>query len=159
MNEVIIKRAIIFSLIFGALIGLISLIPALIGFCLFTLAFLAGVVVIMFMKKNEKYLGIIDAQQGAILGGIAGFFASVGFFASFCPMVILISAIFKKYYAYAIPYIIEEALWLFFVIILMVGVMLAIFNAVGGMAMAYIYNKFEQKPENYDARLDIKVDD
>ena len=41
----------------------------------------------------------------------------------------------------------------------MVGVMLAIFNAVGGMAMAYIYNKFEQKPENYDARLDIKVDD
>lgn len=159
MNELVVKRAVMFSLILGALLGLISLIPSLIGIGIFILSFFSSVIVILFMKNNEKYLGLIDTQQGAILGAIAGFFSGVGFFISFCPMVMLISLIFKKYYTYGIPFIIQEALWLFFIIIFMVSIMMAMLNSPGGMAMAFIFNRFEKKPADYDARLDIKIDD
>lgn len=159
MNELVVKRAVIFSLILGAFLGLISLIPSLIGIGILILSFFSSVIVILFMKKNEKYLGIIDTQQGAILGSIIGFFSSVGFFISFCPMVMLISMIYKKYYTYTIPYIVQDALWLLFIIIFMVGAMMALLNSVGGMALAYLFDKLEKKPADYDARLDIKIDD
>ncbi len=159
MNELVVKKAMVFSLILGAFLGLFSLIPPLIGFGIFILSFLSAIIVILLMKKNEKHLGIVDYEQGAILGGVVGFFASVGFFISFCPMVMVISLIFTKYYTYGIPYIIQEALWLFFIIILMVSIMIAMVNAVGGMAMTFIFNKIETKPQDADARLEIEIDD
>ena len=79
MNQVVVKRAAIFSLILGAILGLIALFPSVIGFSLFAVSFLAAIIVILYMKKNEKHLGIIDNEQGAILGGIIGFFSGVGF--------------------------------------------------------------------------------
>lgn len=159
MNEIIAKRAVIFSLILGAVLGLISLIPAIIGFALFTLSFLASVIVILYMKQNEKHLGIIDNQQGAILGGLIGFFATIGFFASFSPMVCILKMIFKSYYSYAIPYAIQDALWLFFIIIFMVGIIFAMTNSASGMGIAFVLNKFEQLPKDSDAPLDIKIED
>ena len=159
MNELIIKRASIFSLLLGALIGLVALIPSLILMCLFVLSCLSSIIIIAYMKKNEKYLGIIDNQQGAILGGIVGFFATVGFFASFSPMVTIIHLIFKKYYSYAIPDMLHSAPWLFFIVVIMVAAMFAVMNAVSGMGIAFVLNKIEEKPKDYDARLDIKIED
>ena len=99
MNQIVVKRAAIFSLILGAALGLLALFPSVIGFSLFIVAFLSSAIVILYMKKNEKHLGIINNEQGAILGGIIGFFSGVGFFASFSPMVCILRMIFKeKYY-------------------------------------------------------------
>ena len=160
MNQVVVKRAAIFSLILGAILGLIALFPSVIGFSLFAVSFLAAIIVILYMKKNEKHLGIIDNEQGAILGGIIGFFNGVGFFAAFSPMVCILRLIFKeKYYSYAIPDIITEAFWLFVVIVLMVSIIFALTNSAVGMGVAFMLNKIEDKPENYDAPLDIKIED
>ncbi len=160
MNQVVVKRAAIFSLILGAILGLIALFPSVIGFSLFAVSFLAAIIVILYMKKNEKHLGIIDNEQGAILGGIIGFFSGVGFFAAFSPMVCILRLIFKeRYYSYAIPDIITEAFWLFVVIVLMVSIIFALTNSAVGMGVAFMLNKIEDKPENYDAPLDIKIED
>ena len=160
MNQVVVKRAAIFSLILGAILGLIALFPSVIGFSLFAVSFLAAIIVILYMKKNEKHLGIIDNEQGAILGGIIGFFSGVGFFAAFSPMVCILRLIFKeRYYSYAIPDIITEAFWLFVVIVLMVSIIFALTNSAVGMGVAFMLNKIEDKPENYDTPLDIKIED
>ncbi len=160
MNQLIVKRASIFSLILGAILGLIALFPSIIGFALFIVGFLASIIVILYMKKNEKHLGIIDNEQGAILGGIIGFFTGVGFFASFSPMVCILRLIFKeKYYSYAIPDIVTEAFWLFVIIVIMVSVIFALTNSATGMATAFMLNKIEEKPKDYDAPLDIKIED
>ena len=160
MNQLIVKRASIFSLILGAILGLIALFPSIIGFALFTVGFLASIIVILYMKKNEKHLGIIDNEQGAILGGIIGFFTGIGFFASFSPMVCILRLIFKeKYYSYAIPDIVTEAFWLFVIIVIMVSVIFALTNSATGMATAFMLNKIEEKPKDYDAPLDIKIED
>ena len=159
MNEILIKRTILFSLILGALIGLISTIPSMIGFSIFVMSFFTSVIVIFYMKRNEKYLGYINNQQGTILGGIIGFFSGVGFFITFCPMVCVLHLIFKNYYSYGIPDVLKDAFWLFIVIVLMVSGIFAILNCATGMAVACILEKVEKKPENSDTPLDIKIND
>ncbi|MBQ8847642.1 MAG: hypothetical protein IJ003_01710 [Candidatus Gastranaerophilales bacterium] len=159
MNELIAKRIAIFSVIFGAVIGLIAVIPPLIGMCLFVLSFLSAPILILYMKKNEKYLGFIDNQQGAILGAISGFFTTVGFFVTFCPMVCILHLIFKKYYSYAIPDMIQTGLWLLFVIIFMVALIFAMTNSASGMGTSWILGYIEKKPQNHDAQLDIEIND
>ncbi len=159
MNEILIKRTIIFSLILGALIGLISTIPSMVGFCIFIMSFFTSVIVILYMKKNEKYLGFIDNQQGTILGALIGFFSGVGFFITFCPMVCIIHSIFKNYYSYGIPDVLKDAFWLFIVIVLMVSGIFAVINCAVGMGVAWLLNKIEKKPENTDAPLDININD
>ena len=159
MNETVIKRVMIFSLILGATIGLLSAIPAIIGVCLFILSFFSSVIVICYLRQKENYFSYLDNQQGATLGGLIGFFSGIGFLASFCPMVIILHLIFKTYYSYAIPYIIQEALWLFLIIVFMVSIIFAMTNAASGMVVAFVLIRFAKKPNEYDAPLDIKIED
>ena len=74
-------------------------------------------------------------------------------------MVIILHLIFKTYYSYAIPYIIQEALWLFLIIVFMVSIIFAMTNAASGMGVAFVLNRFAKKPNEYDAPLDIKIED
>ena len=159
MNQLIAKRTAIFSLILGAILGLISLIPSLIGLVLFVLAFFSSTAVMLYMKKDEKHVAYLTNEQGAIMGAIIGFFATVGFFTTFSPMVCILKFIFKNYYSYMIPDMLSEAMWLFFVVIFMVGFIFALTNSASGMGTAWIIGNIEKKPENYDARLDIKIED
>ena len=158
MNETVMKRAAIFALILGACIGIISLIPSVIGFGLFILICLSAPIVIIYMKKNEKHLSFLNTEQGAILGGIIGFCATVGFFASFSPLVCIIKLINKNYYAYMIPDMLSTALWLFFVIAFAVALTFAATNAVSAMSLAWVYSHIENAPDE-DNRLDIKIED
>ncbi len=159
MNEIIVKKTAIFSLIIGFLSGIVALIPPFIGLVLFFLVILIGPFVILLMKKNDRHLGIINEEQGAILGGIVGFFSTVGFFLSFSPCVCILHLIFKKYYSYMIPDMLTGALWLFFILIFMVAGVFAATNAASAMGLAWIISRIEKKPDNYDANIDIKIED
>ena len=162
MNQIIVKKAIIFSLIFGACLGLIWHIPSytLLGLALTILMFFSSVFVILFMKKDKKHLSFIDNKEGAILGGIAGFFATIGTFVSFTPLAYIFYLINRSYYFGSLIHtFISETLWLFFVIVIMTGIIFAFTNASTGMGLAYILNFFEKKPENSDAQIDIEIND
>jgi hypothetical protein len=52
VNESVIKRAAVFSLILGACIGIVSILPFMIGFTLFALMFLVSPIIIIYMKKG-----------------------------------------------------------------------------------------------------------
>jgi len=159
MNELVVKRSAIFSLLLGAVLGLAELLPFLIGNVLFALSFFSSVIIILFMKKNDKHLGFIDTKEGAILGGIIGFLSTIGFFLTFSPMVCILRLILKeRYYSYAIPEAFSMGLWLFAIIVLMVAGTFALTNSATGMGVAFGLSYFE-KPQNPDARLDIKIED
>ena len=158
MKETVLKRAVVFALILGACIGIASLVPAFIGFCLFILMFLSAPVIIIYMKKNEKHLSFINNEQGAILGGIIGFSATIGFFASFSPLVCVLKFLFKNYYSYMIPDMLTSALWLFFVLVFMVALVFGATNSTSAMGLAWFYSHFEKKPDE-ENRLDITIED
>jgi len=67
--------------------------------------------------------------------------------------------IFKKYYSYAIPDMIQTGLWLLFVIIFMVALIFAMTNSASGMGTSWILGYIEKKPQNHDAQLDIEIND
>ena len=159
MNQLIAKKTAMFALIFGAMIGFMSLFPFFIGFCLFLLSFFASTIVMLYMRKDKKHVAYLTNEQGAIMGGIIGFFATVGFFATFSPMVCILRFIFKGYYAYMIPDMLKDAMWLFFVLVFMVGVIFALINAATGMGTTWLLSRIEKEPENIDARLDIKIEE
>lgn len=159
MNQLIAKRTTIFALILGAVIGLLSLFPFLIGLCISVLAFFSSVIVMIYMKKDEKHVSYLTNEQSAIMGGVIGFFATIGFFVAFSPMVCILKLIFKKYYSYMIPDMLHDALWLFFVVVIMVALIFAMTNSATGMGINWFFGQIEKKPENLDARLDIKIED
>lgn len=159
MNQLIAKRTALFALILGAIIGLISLFPFFIGFCLFILSFFSSTIIMLYMKKDEKHIAYLTNEQGAIMGGIVGFFATIGFFVTFSPMVCILKLIFKSYYAYMIPDMLKDAMWLFFALVFMVGVIFALINSATGMGTTWILSHIEKEPENIDARLDIKIEE
>ena len=45
------------------------------------------------------------------------------------------------------------------VVFLMVGLIFALTNSATGMGTTWIIGYFEKKPQDYDARLDIKIED
>ncbi len=143
MNLTTVKKTAVLSLILGACIGLFSLLPLVVGLSLFIMCFLLSPIVLLYMKKG-KYIETINNEQGAILGAIIGFCATVGFFASFAPMVYILHLIFKNYYAYAIPDMFSMGLWLFFVILIMVGIIFAMTNSVSAMGIVWILKHSEK---------------
>ncbi len=159
MNQLIAKRTAIFSLILGAIAGLVSLLPFLIGISLFLLAFFSSVVVMLYMKKDEKHISYLTNEQGAIMGGLIGFFSTIGFFLTFSPMVCILHLIFRNYYSYMIPDMLKDALWLFVVVVVMVAAIFALTNSATGMGLCWILSHIEKEPENIDARLDIKIEE
>ena len=162
MNELIVKKTAIFSLIFGACLGLAWHIPSytIIWLIVTTLMFLSSVFVILYMKKNEKHLAFIDNREGAILGGISGFFTTIGTFVSFTPMAYILYLInHNNYYGSLVHTFITETLWLYLIIIVVISFTFAFTNAATGMSLAYILNYFEKKPENSDSQIDIEIND
>ena len=159
MNSVVSKSALLFALILGAFLGIISVIPQLIGICLFALSFLCAPIIIIYMKNKEKHLGIISTENGAKLGAIIGAASTIGFFVTFSPLVCIVKLIFRSYYAYALPDTLKEALWLFFIIVGMVALIFAATNSATGMGCAWLYSTFEKQPEEPEAHLDIKIED
>ena len=158
MNEIIVKRASKFSLILGASLGILSIIPVTIGFSSFILIFLCAPIIIMYMKKNEKHISFLSNEQAAILGAIIGFISTIGFFASFSPLVCIIKMIFKTYYAYMIPDMLSGALWLFFVLIFVMALIFAATNSASAMGLNWVYSHFEKSPKD-NGQLDITIED
>lgn len=143
MNSVLIKKTIIFSFIFGAFLGLIALLPNVIGYCLVTLTFFSSFFVILFLKKDKSYQPL-NSKEGTILGSVIGFFTTFGFFLSFSPMVCILKMILKQnYYAYAIPDMINMGMWLFFMIVFVVAFIFALTNSITAMGIVWLFDKME----------------
>ena len=111
------------------------------------------------MKQNQKHIGIIDNEQGAILGAIIGFCSTVGFFAIFCPMVCIIKLIIKTYYTYMIPDMIKDAFWLLILIVFVVAFIFAATNSASAMGTTFLYSQFEKTPKGIEEQVDIKIED
>lgn len=165
MNQIIAKKAAVFSLILGACLGLVWHVPSytILGLVLTVLLFLSSILIILYMKKDEKHLSFIDNRQGAILGGIAGFFTTLGAFISFSPLALILYYItnHQNYFGNIIHSFTSQTLWVFIIIVLMVCFIFACTNAATGMGLAYILNFFEKnkKPENSDSGIDIEIND
>lgn len=159
MNQLIVKQAAILSAILGGILGVLTLIPFVRNFSFMLLILAVSAVVIVYMKKNYL-IGIIDAREGAILGGIIGFVSFIAFSVVFVPLISIIGLIFKNYYTFGILYLIKASG--FFVLVMLVifmAILSALMNSFAGLVTAYVYEFLSgvKKEEKQEENIDFEI--
>lgn len=161
MNQLIVKQTAILSAILGGIIGVLTLIPFVRNFSFALLMLCIAAVVIVYMKKKDL-IGIIDAREGAILGGIIGFVSFIAFSIVFVPLVAIVGWIFKGYYTYGITYMLRiSGLFVLVMLIVFMGMLSALMNAFAGLATAYMYEVLSgvKKEEKQEENVDFEIKD
>ncbi|MBE7706197.1 MAG: hypothetical protein E7Z91_03010 [Cyanobacteria bacterium SIG30] len=121
----------------GLIFGVVALVPYTIFYVLVALFLLSSICSILYYRKLTKF-ELTDYKTTMITGGVLGFASFVGFIVVFIPCVLVLSFIFKSYYNYGIPYLLNfQAIWLFILIIIVVAIVCASTNAVSLMALQY----------------------
>lgn len=161
MNMLILKQLAILSLIAGAVLGGVSLIPyvAYVSF-LIAFAFLSAVL-ICYMKKNDL-IGIINPQEGAIYGAVIGVVSFAAYLVVLAPIASLIGLIFKGYPLGFFGYLFNNIGSFFFATLplaVFAALMSALFNGFTGMVTAWIYELVtgEKKEDNQNNSIDFEI--
>lgn len=158
----ILKTTVIVSAIAGLITGLLLLIPFLTPIILFLLFTAFGSLIIVYLKKNSL-VGILSSQDGALIGAVAGCVSLAAAMVVYLPIIFLIGLIFNhSTYKFGFSFTFTDIGYnIFFGIMLIffTSLMSALFNAFSGMVAAYIYEKIEGKPYDFQMHLDIKQED
>ena len=138
----ILKVIILISLISGAIMGLIALIPFLSFAVLCILMFIIAPFIIIYFN-NLNLIEELNIEKGILYGGISGFIAFIGFSITFFPIAFIIDLIFKT----------ESFLWVSVIfknfsfmlgMILFSALLSAILNMFTGFLTTYIYQYFKK---------------
>ncbi len=136
------KKLGIYSLILGAISGIISLIPPLMpAVAFFILPVFGAVAVLVYMMKKDNFAAN-EVKTFAILGGLSGVVIAAAFLVAFIPLVEIIYLINKNYYDYGI-----QALNLFLCVLLfgMIAATYFLTSCVAGLLTGAIHTYFKGK--------------
>lgn len=154
MNKILIKQLSVLSLILGAILGVITIIPYLGVLAFIAQMFVAATLVLIYLKKNNM-LGKLLPKDGALYGAIIGFISCIGFCITLVPIAAIISLINNLWFHKLVWYS-SMGLWFtnglsgFFVLILMVffvAILSALMNAFSGLATLFFYDQFLNEEE------------
>ena len=142
MNFSVVKNVARKSVIFGAIIGVITLIPYINFVSFLFLAFLISPFVLIKMKQKDL-IGILDTQESAIWGAIIGIAAFSGFFIAFSPLCGILGLFFKTgvYMAFKLLWSSGGGIVILIMSYVMIGLIIALFNAFSAAIAEYLYQQ------------------
>jgi hypothetical protein len=147
MNQLLIKQTCVLSLILGAMLGVITIIPFIGAFSFLTLMFVASSIVLIYMKKNNM-IGKLIPKDGALLGSIIGFTSFIGFSISFIPLATIIGLFYKGSYYLGISMLFRIGFFVMIMMVVFVAMLSALMNAFSGLATVYIYSQMLNTEES-----------
>ncbi len=142
LDKQTVKIIVITSVIIGAVLGLIPLIPALIWLALFLVMFFIAPFVIIYLKKLN-ILKEITMEQSLLIGGISGAAAYIGFTFIYFPIAYILYLIFK----------IQSFLWIKVIftnfgfllpMVILIALLCGLLNMFSAFMTAYICEYIEQ---------------
>lgn len=133
----------IVSLLTGAIIGVVSLIPFLSGIVL-TLLMLIMAPFILIYFKNLNLIQKIETEQSIIYGSISGFMGFLGFSVIFFPLAFIIDIIFKTQTFLWVKVVCQNFVFLIGTIFF-TALLCALLNAFTGFITAYIYQYLKKE--------------
>ena len=137
MNILFVKQISILSLIFGALLGLITLVPYIGIISFLVCVFASGSLIIYYMQQVE-ILGEFDTKAWTIYGAISGFCSFIGFCVSFIPLAALIGLFVKPSYFSSISIMFRDGFILTIIMSIFIATIVALMNGFGAMTTSYI---------------------
>ena len=140
MNKFLIKDLVVYSLIFGILTGVLSVIPYVGMFMLFLILFFAAPVVILYMIMAGK-LDLTNIKDSIIWGGVCGFSGNL----TFCIGACIVLSLLKIGFDYSSNYLLttmvmNSPIWLTMVCVVFLSTLVATTNAFSGFLTYYILN-------------------
>lgn len=133
------------SLISGAILGVLPLIPHLTGLAFTLIMFFTAPFVIIYLFKL-KLIKELDVPQCLSLGGISGFFSFLGFSIIYFPIAAILYLIFKINSFLWIKVIFTNIGFLFFTVIL-TALLCGLMNMFSAFMTVYLYEYFKGKKE------------
>lgn len=141
-NKDFLKIICISSLVTGAIIGVIPLIPAFTGLAFITVMFFIAPFIIIYMKRLNL-IKTIDLEHSLAIGGLSGAVAFLGFALIYFPIAFILNLIFK----------IQSFIWIkvlftnfgFLIpMIILIALLCGLLNMFSGFLTVYIYEYFKQ---------------
>lgn len=148
MNHILLKQITILSAFFGALCGLITLIPFINSFSfIFLVCFIAPLVITILVKYN--YLSLNSIKESVTYGSLSGFISFLAFSIIYVPITYLMMKFFNISTNYGISLMLVNAnFFLLTVVSVFMAVLGATMNAFTGFLTFYIIeflNSFNKK--------------
>ncbi len=136
MNKILIKQISVLSLILGAVLGAITIIPYVGILSFLAQMFVAGTIVLLYMKKND-FVGKLTPRDGGIYGSIIGFVSFIGFSLTFVPIATVIGLFVKGSYYTGISMLFRIGFIVLIMMVIFVAILSALMNAFSGLATVY----------------------
>ncbi len=154
--ERFIKPSIALGALSGLVFGILLLMPFIAPFMFFFMFILAGIIVIVALKKTNT-AGVITLQNGSIIGALTGFFSLIAASIFYIPIAYLIDIIFNKNpdtFRISTSFSMNSYdLMAISMLIFFTAVLSAITNAFTAMVTAFIYEKIENKKTSFEDHL------
>ena len=139
MNKYLLKQSSILSLILGAILGLITLIPYLGILSFLICAFCSGTIILLYMQKREL-LDKLEIKEFTIYGALCGFLNFIGFSLTFIPLAVIIGLLKKTSYYLGVAVLFETGIFMPVLIIIFLAITAALMSGFGSMVTAYTMN-------------------
>lgn len=147
MNQILLKQTAILSLILGAGLGIITIIPFIGAISFFTIMFLASTVVLIYMNKNNM-IGKLIPRDGALLGALIGFLSFIGFSITFVPLATIIGLFYKGSFYLGISLMFRSGFFVLIMMVAFVAMLSALMNSFSGLATVYFYGQMLNTEDN-----------
>ena len=143
IDKYLLKIICLCSLIVGAFLGIIPLIPAFIWIAFIGVMFFVAPFIIIYLKKLNL-IKSIETEKCLAIGAISGTVAFLGFAIIYFPIAFILNLIFK----------IQSFIWIkviFFNIgfllpmVILIALLCGLLNMFSGFLTAYFYEYFNQK--------------
>ena len=138
MDLILLRQISVLSILFGGILGILTLVPYL-GTITFTflICFIAPLVIWLLIEN--KCLILEDAKDGIIVGSISGFISFMAFSIFFVPISIILMKFFNIASNYGVGLMVANAnFFLLVVISVFLGIVGATVNAFTGFLTFYV---------------------
>lgn len=148
MNLIIIRQLTILSLLLGAFLGIITLIPFIGTISFIILMFFSAMLIILLMVKLEL-LQMSDVKGSIVIGAIIGFVSFLGFSVIYLPLVAVLGRVFKLYMHYGVSLFLGAGSFgVILMLVIFMAILCAITNAFSGFATYYFLEFIKQMKQN-----------
>ena len=138
INFILLRQIAILSIFFGALLGLVTLIPY-VGMVslIFLLCFIAPLVMWILVKYG--CMNLDSLKDSIVVGAIAGFISYLGFSVVYVPISVILMKIFHIAANYGVGLMLQNASFFILIVIsIFMGVLSATINAFTGFLTFYV---------------------
>ena len=136
------KLITVYSLIIGAILGIFALIPYIQILAVLCMALISSIIITIYMEK-KKQIGQLTIKGAGIIGAYTGVISLTGFLIVYLPLSAVLGAVVElifpnNVYFSGIKFLIQ--IW--WLILLMGGLVTALFNSFALISYIYIKDTF-----------------